>query len=169
MRSTILTSLAVCCLFYLFIKLFYSFRFVSFSTFRYVNFCARFFSLSLYVRVYTMLWHAQLCDQLFYDVLWVSCKSFVLSNGTINCSKNQLTMCDAFEWQNANATENQQQSCSRRQRRRRAHMPLNCTLYIHYKRDNRTTLYVFTSALMCVVPSSLIHSDRLVRRGRQIT
>lgn len=125
---------------------------------------ARAFSLppSLSVRVYTMLWHAQLCDQLFYDVLWVSCESFVLSNGTINCSKNQLTMCDAFEWQNANATENQQQSCSRRQRRqrrRRAHMPLNCMPYIHGNRDNRTTLYVFTSALMCVVPSSFIHSD----------
>ena len=37
---------------------------------------------------------SQLCDQLllFYDVLWVSCKSFVSSNGTINCSKNQLTI-----------------------------------------------------------------------------
>lgn len=36
---------------------------------------------------------AQLYDQaLFYDVLWASCESFVSSNGTINCSKNQLTI-----------------------------------------------------------------------------
>lgn len=60
--------------------------FLSVHVCRYVNhFC--FFSLCQCV-LYRV--HSCAISFLFYDVLWVSCKSFVLSNGSIKCSKNHL-------------------------------------------------------------------------------
>lgn len=52
-----------------------------FFAFRCVNFCAQSFS---HLILQSYIHCTQLCNQLFYDVLLVSCKSFVLSNGTIN-------------------------------------------------------------------------------------